>query len=236
MDFKNLGLKQQILLAAYELTQGDLQKTVTAEQLLVHAWNEDKHAWGLRGFEEHHPDSSKLFKELDVHAGKQGIVGEGLLTKVHQRVYRLTASGLAAVSDLRPSDTVARGKADRQLEAAVKQIVEHPVFREWLKDPTRPKYFREAGHFWGIAPGTPAKTVRERVASIERVLQTAVNALEDRNLNEFIEQRGKILFDRKDIERCLEFQSVLKERFRKELRLLDPNSVTTAETASSDQF
>src|SRR5436853_602443 len=55
-------------------------------------------------------------------------------------------------------------------------------------------------------------------------------------LNEFIEQRGKILFDRKDIERCLEFQSVLKERFRKELRLLDPNSVTTAETASSDQF
>jgi hypothetical protein len=236
MDFKSLGLKQQILLAAYELTQGDLQKTVTAEQLLVHAWNEDKHAWGLRGFEEHHPDSSKLFKELDVHAGKQGIVGEGLLTKVHQRVYRLTASGLAAVSDLRPSDTVARGKADRQLEAAVKQIVEHPVFREWLKDPTRPKYFREAGHFWGIAPGTPAKTVRERVASIERILQTAVNALEDRNLNEFIEQRGKILFDRKDIERCLEFQSVLKERFRKELRLLDPNSVTTAETASSDQF
>ena len=36
------------------------------------------------------------------------------------------------------------------LEQAVKQIIEHPVFRDWLKDPTRPKYFREAGHFWGI--------------------------------------------------------------------------------------
>src|SRR5437870_4985294 len=236
MDFKSLGLKQQILLSAYELTQGDLQKTVTAEQLLVHAWNEDKHAWGLRGFEEHHPDSSKLFKELDVHAGKQGIVGEGLLTKVHQRVYRLTASGLAAVSDLRPSDTVARGKADRQLEAAVKQIVEHPVFREWLKDPTRPKYFREAGHFWGIAPGTPAKTVRERVASVERTLAAALKGLQDRNLNEVVEQRGKIVFDRKDIERCLEFQSVLKERFRKELRLLDPDSVRTVEQVSSRNF
>jgi hypothetical protein len=236
MDFKSLGLKQQIVLSAYELTGGDLQKTVTAEQLLVHAWNEDKHAWGLRGFEEHHPDSSKLFKELDVHAGKQGIVGEGLLTKVHQRVYRLTASGLAAASNLRPSDTVARGKADRQLEAAVKQIVEHPVFKDWLKDPTRPKYFREAGHFWGIAPGTPPKTVRERVASVERILQAAINALKDRNLNEIIEQRGKVLFDRKDIERCLEFQSVLKERFRKELRLLDPSSVTTAETGAPDQL
>ena len=236
MDFKSLGLKQQILLSAYELTGGDLQKTVTAEQLLVHAWNEDKHAWGLRGFEERHPDSSKLFKELDVHAGKQGIVGEGLLTKVHQRVYRLTAPGLAAASNLRPSDTVARGKADRQLEAAVKQVVEHPAFRDWLKDPSRPKYFREAGHFWGIAPGTPSKTVRERVASVERTLQAAMDALKDKNLNEIIEQRGKVLFDRKDIERCLEFQSILKERFRKELRLLDPNSVTIAETASSDQF
>jgi hypothetical protein len=224
MDFKSLGLKQQILLSAYELTGGDMQKTVTAEQLLVHAWNEDKLAWGLRGFEERYPDSSKLFKELDVHAGKQGIVGAGMLTKVHQRVYRLTASGLAAASDLRPSDTIARSKADRQLEVAVKQIVEHPVFKEWLKDPTRPKYFREAGHFWGIAPGTPAKTVRERVVSVEHTLRAAAKALEDRNVNEIIEQRGKVLFDRRDIERCLEFQSVLKERFKRDLRLLDPEN------------
>jgi hypothetical protein len=101
--------------------------------------------------------------------------------------------------------------------------VEHTVFRHWLKDPTRPKYFREAGHFWGIAPGTPPKTVRERVASVERILQAAITALNDRNLNEIIEQRGKILFDRKDIERCLQFQSVLKERFRKDLSLLDPD-------------
>jgi hypothetical protein len=181
MDFKSLGLKQQILLAAYELTGGDLQKTVTAEELLVHAWSQDKHAWGLRGFEDSHPDSSRLFKELDMHGGKQGIVGEGLLMKVHQRVYRLTAAGLAAVSDLSPADAIARGKADRQLEAAVKQILEHPVFRQWLKDPTRPKYFREAGHFWGIAPGTPAKTVRERVAVVERTLAAALKALEAKN-------------------------------------------------------
>jgi hypothetical protein len=47
-----------------------------------------------------------------------------------------------------------------------------------------------------------------------------------------IEQRGKILFDRKDIERCLDFQAVLKERFQKELALLDPESVATPETGS----
>jgi len=219
---KSFGLKQQILLAAVELSGGDLQKTMTAEELLVCAWKKDRQAWGLRGFEDSFPDSSKLFKELDAHAGKQGITGEGLLEKVHRRVFRLTPTGLAEASALRPTDAITREKADRQLEQVVKQIIEHPVFRDWLKDSTRPKYFREAGHFWGIAPGTPPKTVLERVSAVERTLSSALKALDERGVNEFIEQRGKVLFERKDIERCLEFQRVLTERFRRDLALLAP--------------
>jgi len=222
MDVKGLGLGQQILLAAAELSDGDVQRTFTAEELLVHAWKKDKQAWGLRGFEDTFPDSSKLFKELDVHAGKQGIVGGGLLEKVHRRVYRLTPSGLAEVSTLRPTDAIAREKADRQLEQAVKQIIEHPVFKDWLRDPMRPKYFREAGHFWGIAPGTPPKTVLERVLSVERTLMAALRVLNERAVNEIVEQRGKVLFDRMDIERCLEFQRILIERFRRDLKFLAP--------------
>jgi hypothetical protein len=222
MNAKGHGLKQQILLAALELTGGDMNRTFTAEELLVHGWRNDKLAWGLRGFEEQHPDSSKLFKELDVHAGKQGVVGEGLLEKVHQRVFRLTTYGIAAASDLRPADAVAREKADRQLEAALKQIIGHEVFKDWLRDPTRPKYFREAGHFWGIAPGTPPKTVCERVLSVERILNAALKTLETRGVNEIVEQRGKVLFERADIERGLEFQEVLKQRFIGDLKHLAP--------------
>ncbi|MGA2540130.1 MAG: hypothetical protein ABSG78_01070 [Verrucomicrobiota bacterium] len=222
MNFNGLGLKQQILLAAFELTTGDLNKTFTAEELLVHGWKNDNQAWGLRGFEDTHPDSSKLFKELDAHAGKQGIVGEGLLEKVHRRVFRLTTTGLAEVSALRPSDAIAREKADRRLEQDIKQIIEHPVFKDWLNDPSRPKYFREAGHFWGVAPGTPAKTVLERVSAIDRTLTAALKALDTRGTNEFIVQRGKVLFERKDIERCLEFQSLLLDRFERDLKVLAP--------------
>lgn len=222
MDVKGLGLKQQILLAAFECSEGDLKKTFTSEDLLVHAWERDKLAWGLRGFEDKHPDSNKIVKELDAHAGKQGIVGQGLLEKVHRRVYRLTPAGLAAVSELRPSDTIAREKAGRELEEAVRKILEHPVFKDWLTNPTRPKYFREAGHFWGIAPGTPPRTVRERVNSVEHTLKAALKVLEQRGVDEIIEQRGKVLFDREDIERCLEFQIALKQRFARDLQLLDP--------------
>jgi hypothetical protein len=100
--------------------------------------------------------------------------------------------------------------------------LEHPTFKSWLGDSSRPKYFREAGHFWGIAPGTPAKTVRERVSFVEQTLQAALDVLSKEGVNEVIEQRGKILYELNDIERCLEFQNVLKERFGKDLRLLDP--------------
>jgi hypothetical protein len=223
MDVRGLGLKQQVLLAAFECSDGDPDKTFTAEELLVHAWKNDKLAWGLRGFEDQFPDSDKIFKELDAHAGKQGIVGQGLLQKVHQRVYRLTPAGLAEAGALRPSDVIGREKADRKLEEAVRSILQHPVFGNWLTDPMRPKYFREAGHFWGIAPGTPARTVRERVTRVEQTLKAALKVLEQRGAEEIIAQRGRVLFDRKDIQRCLEFQSVLKQRFARDLRLLDPD-------------
>jgi hypothetical protein len=107
------------------------------------------------------------------------------------------------------------------LEEAVRKILEHPVFKDWLTNPTRPKYFREAGHFWGIAPGTPPRTVCERVNSVD-TLKAALKVLEQRGVDEIIEQRGKVLFDREDIERCLEFQIALKQRFARDLQLLDP--------------
>lgn len=222
MDATGLGLKQQVLLAALECSGGDCKKTFTAEELIVHAWRKDKRAWGLRGFEDQYPDANKMVKELDAHAGKQGIVGQGLLEKVDRRVYRITPVGLTAASGLQPSDKIARQKATRELASAVKQILEHPTFKSWIGDSSRPKYFREAGHFWGIAPGTPAKAVRERVSFVEQTLRAALDVLSKEGVNEVIEQRGKILYERNDIERCLEFQNVLKERFGKDLRLLDP--------------
>jgi hypothetical protein len=113
MDATGLGLKQQVLLAAFECSGGDSKKTFTAEELIVHAWKKDKRAWGLRGFEDQYPDANKIVKELDAHAGKQGIVGQGLLEKVDRRVYRITPVGLTSASALQPSDKIARQKATR---------------------------------------------------------------------------------------------------------------------------
>jgi hypothetical protein len=222
MDPRGLGLREQVLFAALECCGGDCEKNFTAEELLVHAWQKDKMAWGLRGYEDDHPDSAKIYKELDAHAGKEGIVGKGLLEKLQQRVYRLTPAGLGMASALRPSDPIAREKAGRKLAEEIKRILEHSVFRKWLDDPSLPKHFREAGHFWGIAPGMPARTVRKRVDSVERTLTAASDFLTSRNVQEITAQRGQILFEREDIDRCLEFQTTLRNRFAQDLQLLDP--------------
>jgi hypothetical protein len=223
VDTKGLGLKEQVLIAALEYSDGNVNKTFTAEELLVFAWEKNKQAWGLRSYEEKYPNSDLFYRQLDAQTNKRGIIDQGLFEKVQKRVYRLTPAGLAVAAALKPSDPISREKIDRLLETAVKQIIEHPVFKKWLTDPTGPKYFREAGHFWGIAPGTPAKTVRERVNSVEQTLKAALKVIEQRGVKEIIEQRGgRVLFDRKDIERCLEFQKTLKQRFARDLRMLDP--------------
>jgi hypothetical protein len=224
MDPKGLGLKEQVLLAALECSSGDCRKSFTIEDLLVSAWKKDRAAWGLRGYENEHPDADKIHKEVDSRgATNKGIVGLGYLEKVHQRVFRLTSAGLVFASSLRPSDPIVREKAGRKLEEEIKPILEHPVFQMWLQDPTLPKYFREAGHFWGVAPGMPSKTVRERVNAVERTLKAANDFLTTAGVDEVSEQRGRVLFQRTDIERCSEFQAALKLRFARDLKLLDPS-------------
>ncbi|HKQ48366.1 MAG TPA: hypothetical protein VJZ71_09885 [Phycisphaerae bacterium] len=221
MEVGGLGLRHQALLAAVRLSGGELTKTFTAEDLLVEAWNHNKVAWGLRGFEEDYPDSEKINKELN-RRGSIGLLGQGLIERVGPMMYRLSVAGLHEAAQLQPADTIAREKADRELEVSVKEILEHSVFRTWLADPSKPKYFREAGHFWGIAPGTPAKTVRVRISRVDRVLKAAKDILDEKGVDSITEQRGKLLFDREDVNRCEQFQQVLKTRFMRELQMLDP--------------
>jgi hypothetical protein len=80
-------------------------------------------------------------------------------------MYRLTPAGLAA-AEVVGAEPDARGKADHVLADAVGAILSHSVFRAWLKDPSFAKHFRDDGHFWGIAPGTPARVIQTRVLDV----------------------------------------------------------------------
>ena len=218
-------LRQQVLLAAVECSGGDLDKSFTAEDLLLAAWKRDPLSWGLRGHEKEHPDSEKIYVTIDRAQVKGrnvrgGLAGIGLLDKVRERTYRLTPAGLAMASAASDAEPETRAKAERALADAVESIISHPVFRTWLADPAMPKYFRDAGHFWGIAPGTPPSASRSRMANIDSTLEAALALLDKRGMDEISARHGKILFERTDVERAREFHDVLRKRFAKDLALL----------------
>lgn len=220
-----VGLRQHVLLAALECSGGDLQRTFTAEELLLAAWKRDPMAWGLRGHETEHPDSERIYVELDRASVRGsnvrgGLAGLGLFEKVQQRTYRLTPAGLAAASEVAGADPSFRGKAERALADAVSAVLSHPVFREWMRDPALPKHFRDAGHFWGIAPGTPPSVIRARISHVDNTLEKARSLLDTKGVNEIAARHGKALFDRTDLERAIEFQAALKRRFAKDLSTL----------------
>jgi hypothetical protein len=231
---KSVSLRQQVLLAALDCSGGDLHKTFTAEDLLLAAWRRDPFAWGLRAHEKDHPDSEKIYTELDRASigGRNvrgGLAGLGLLEKVRQRTYRLTTKGLAEASAVAGADPAARAKMERTLSDSLAAILSHRVFVDWIKDPATPKHFRDAGHFWGIAAGTPRSVIRTRIASIDNTLETAESILDKHGAEEMSSRHGRALFDRNDIERAKEFQSLLKSRFAKDLQTLQ---VTLADSSA----
>jgi hypothetical protein len=222
---RRASLREQVLLAALECSGGDPEKTFTLEDLIVAAWKRDRFAWGLRGYEQGHPDGDRLRKEIDSRGAREGspstgLVASGLLSRVRERIYRLTPSGLAAAAEVVGAEPDARGKAERVLADAVTVILSHSVFRGWLKNSSSPKYFRDAGHFWGIAPGTPARVIHARILDIDKTLEKAMSLLDAGKVDEVTARHGKALFDRRDIERAKNFHAMLKERFAKDLATL----------------
>jgi hypothetical protein len=218
---KKADLRHQLLLAALECSSGDLGRTFSSEELLIAAWRRDPASWGLRGYEQSHPDSNRIHRELDSRGkGHEGIVGSGLLERVQARTYRLTPKGLAAASASGEAGLEARERIDRVFESEIHRILEHPAFMEWLQDRAKPRNFRDAGHFWGVAPGTPARVAASRVQEVEDTLVAARGLLDARKLDEIGDRQGRVLFDRNDIERGLDFQRAMKERFSKDLLVL----------------
>lgn len=227
MSTAALSLKEKILIAAVEGAGADTDTSFTIEDVAVWAWKQDRSAWGLRGYEPDYPDLDKVRKEMGARgADAKGLVQLGWVERVDPRVYRLTPVGLAEYVTLSASSGTANSelqdKASRKLEGEVSRILEHPVFKQWLIDRNKPKHFRDAGHFWGIAPGTPPDIVRDRVGGIDNILRSAMKLLNERGVDEIAASRGKVLFDRQDIERCIEFQETMKNRFSRDLHVLNP--------------
>jgi hypothetical protein len=67
---------------------------------------------------------------------------------------------------------------------------------------------------------TPARVIHARILDIDRTLEKAMNLLDAGGVDEVAARYGRALFDRSDIERAMNFHAMLKERFAKDLAIL----------------
>jgi len=217
----NLTISDKILIGASKCIENNPEKGFTFEELVLHTWKVDKNRFGLRGCEEKYPDSHKLHAHV---FGGTALVAKGYLRFEKNGSLYLTDAGLARSMSFSSSKTDSPRRISKRLQHSIINLLENKIFRQWLDDPSNPKEFRGAAFFWGISPGTPPKFVRSKLSIIENTLKEILKFLNETGANEIREERvkGKILFERKDVERCLDFHNDLKNRFKKELKILDP--------------
>jgi len=220
-DGESLTIADKILIGATKCIDGDPNRGFTFEELVLATWKIDKNRFGLRGFEESHPDSHKLHAHV---FGGTALIASGFLHAEKNGLLYITEAGLARSMSLLGIDTETSPRVPKKLQYEIIKLLENKFFKEWLQDNSNPKEFRSAAYFWGISFGTPSKIVREKLSRIEQMLKEMMKFFETTKLDCIKEERvnGKILFEKRDVERCLEFHNQLKIRFQKELRRLDP--------------
>jgi hypothetical protein len=165
---------EKILLAAFQLEQ-DGQSPFSAEALIVTAWQKYPRAFGLKGYDEHYPDSNKVLASI---MGEKGLARRGWLAKMGQKLYALTREGRQAVRRLQqggeeaappPTPVKLTRDQDRVLQGqfASTAYEKHRAGRqEELK-------FADACRFWGITENLSGDALDARLDQLGVALAEA---------------------------------------------------------------
>lgn len=92
-----LSCSQKVLLASLDLSED--RGVFCAEELVVRAWRMFPKDFGLRLFNDCHPDSNRVLARV---MGARGLCSRGLLERVAERQYRITDKGKRAAEGTKP--------------------------------------------------------------------------------------------------------------------------------------
>lgn len=93
-----------ILLAA-ELLERAGTIPYTTEQLTVAVWEQDRTAFGLKGFEDIHPDNHRILSAL---SGDRGLVGRKFLDRVGKGLFQLTQQGAEELKRIKAGQPITK--------------------------------------------------------------------------------------------------------------------------------
>ena len=186
---ESLTIADKLLVAAYGIAEGK-EGPLSAEDIVVAAWQRFPRAFGLRGYNDKqgfplYPDSNRIYMEL---MGPKPIRKKGYLKKVGTKLYILTASGLTVARDLRESISgeqagdapVAGGKAtmSREIRNQLERLLRaRAVLRAQSEELDRIT-FHDACVFWGITAHSQPIELEGAISEIESAIRAAEASIE----------------------------------------------------------
>lgn len=146
--------QQTILQAAIEIGE-----PFTVEELTVKAWLLDKRAFGLRSFEDQHPNSRRVAESI---YGQRGLINQGLLAKGPDGLLQITNVGRIRIQN--PS---ADGSVHYLLSAAMLS----EAFLLFSRGEAGGISFRHACDFWSVPRKFNRAQLTVRLREFEELLR-----------------------------------------------------------------
>lgn len=218
-----------IVLAAHDLYSGGTIE-FSEWQLSVAAWKRDRSRFGMRGFEDQHPDHKRVMKEIMGNAPNNP-VNRGLLHKTRPNYYELTALGRSEVAHLVEAHQVqdVQPRSPGQLYADIAKYTTHRVFLSWLKDPEEPRTWLGASAFLGMTKNDPTE-LRKRIREPQQAAADGLAWFEQTGREQMFRGPvgGSTPITRGDLKKLVEFVDMLEGRFETQMSAIQRRREQTA--------
>jgi hypothetical protein len=203
-----LRASDEVLIAATKLAKGDPNSEFTEWELTIEVWKTNKNRWGLRGFEEDHPDHKRVMMEI---MGGGGLVKERFLDRSRKNRYRVTSAGFArALAIVAPRDVRERNV---YVYDDVKEFAFHRVFEAYLRDPDEPKTWLGVASFLNLSRNDP-DLLESQLARIRMSVHTAERFMDEAGRDELRRGDADRTITRERLGLLTKFLSVIEDRFQ----------------------
>lgn len=210
---------QEIILAACDLEMSGHYE-FSEWELTVAAWRRNRNRFGLRGFEDTHPDHKRVMTEIMGQSKKDNPVRRKLLDKVRPNYYRITDLGKAEAVLLDRESRVDKQtpRSPGPIYSAVEVFANSPPFRTWLQNPEEPKSWLGASAFLGLTK-ISANELNDRLRAVNASVRMALDwcSESDRDAITRGPQGGSRPIPVNELRRVPEFIAVLKSRFARQI-------------------
>ena len=219
-EHERLTAAQVVLLAADDLDRNGCSQ-FTEWDLTIAAWNCDKNRFGMRGYENEHPDHKRVMMEIMGKTKRDNPIRRKFMERTRRNHYRLTDLGRSEAAILRDrAEHAAKDvRSPAKVYAAVEPFVNHRSFQAWLSDALEPRSWLGAAAFLQLRSHDPHE-LNDRIRAVETAVKRAAEwcAENDRSVLTYGPSGGPGRpVPIEEIEQLPQFLGTLETRFERQM-------------------